>query len=467
MSMYGYSQSADQEFSELQDTVNELSDQVSTFNGYISGLASDHSNKLNLAGGTMSGNIIMGANKVTTTAVPSTSFDMCNKLYVDDKADGKLDITGGIMSGNLNMVNHFVYCMAAPLGIYDLCNKQYVDTYDAYLESQLNGKLGNNGGTITGNLSISGNITVAGTISQGTVVSSIYNGTIDSAGVCSLINRNTSVLKLSGNPNLYRIPIDSTNPLSDFQTTVLYNDTSDPILLGHNSLLTGETTDHRLQCYWFKLLPHKTVDIIYIDSIKKYVMKSTQQPTFYTFELVKWMSDSELFMFVNSNLSYHMKLSFGFPQFGSPIGSSVVNGVNFDVKFHADIDNLTGTNWSISRNGSGSIHDDNNVVKFSGYFFQFSSFDFFVNNLVLGNYYMLVILHHKNTSSLSVKKIKIYHQNRENTISYNPELFSSTAKLPGSMMTYIFRAENTTASEKFTIWEESDASIHGFLVITL
>jgi hypothetical protein len=158
-----------------------------------------------------------------------------------------------------------------------------------------------------------------------------------------------------------------------------------------------------------------------------------------------------------------VKLSFGFPY----LGLSVVNGVNLDIKFHGDIDNLTGTNWSIARNSSAVLHDDYDAVKFSGYFYRFGSFDFFVNNLVLGNYYMLVILHHKNTSTLTVKKIKIYHQNRENTVSYNPELFCTTGKLPGSMMTYIFRAENAISSEKFTIWEESDASIHGFLVINL
>ena len=39
--------------------------------------------KLNLSGGTMTGNIVMGANKVTSTATPTTDDDLTRKAYVD------------------------------------------------------------------------------------------------------------------------------------------------------------------------------------------------------------------------------------------------------------------------------------------------------------------------------------------------------------------------------------------------
>ena len=43
-------------------------------------------NKLELSGGTMTGNIVMGANKVTSTFTPTSASDLANKQYVDDVA---------------------------------------------------------------------------------------------------------------------------------------------------------------------------------------------------------------------------------------------------------------------------------------------------------------------------------------------------------------------------------------------
>ncbi len=60
--------------------------------GYVSGVTSAIQTqlgaKLNLAGGTMSGNIAMGGNSVTGLAAPSASSDAATKGYVDSVAEG-------------------------------------------------------------------------------------------------------------------------------------------------------------------------------------------------------------------------------------------------------------------------------------------------------------------------------------------------------------------------------------------
>ena len=67
---------------------------------------------LPLAGGTMSGNINMGAKGITNIASPVNPNDVVNKKYVDDSITGitptesYLPVSGGTLEGNLNMGNH-------------------------------------------------------------------------------------------------------------------------------------------------------------------------------------------------------------------------------------------------------------------------------------------------------------------------------------------------------------------------
>lgn len=51
--------------------------------GYVEAL---FANKLELSGGTMTGNIIMGANKITSSFTPISASDLANKQYVDNVA---------------------------------------------------------------------------------------------------------------------------------------------------------------------------------------------------------------------------------------------------------------------------------------------------------------------------------------------------------------------------------------------
>lgn len=54
---------------------------------------------LKTTGGTMSGNIDMGANKITSSATPSTNADMANKAYVDSVVKVVSDEVDGIVAG--------------------------------------------------------------------------------------------------------------------------------------------------------------------------------------------------------------------------------------------------------------------------------------------------------------------------------------------------------------------------------
>src|SRR5574344_43728 len=55
--------------------------------GYIQAL---FDNKLELSGGTMTGNLALGANKATSTYIPTSNEDLTNKLYVDTAISGAM-----------------------------------------------------------------------------------------------------------------------------------------------------------------------------------------------------------------------------------------------------------------------------------------------------------------------------------------------------------------------------------------
>lgn len=55
--------------------------------GYIQAL---FDNKLELSGGTMTGNLALGANKATSTYIPTSNEDLTNKLYVDTATSGAM-----------------------------------------------------------------------------------------------------------------------------------------------------------------------------------------------------------------------------------------------------------------------------------------------------------------------------------------------------------------------------------------
>ena len=84
--------------------------------------------KLNLTGGTMSGAIAMGANKITGLGTPTATTDATTKTYVDTADALKLNLTGGTMSGVIAMGANKITGLADPTTAQDAATKNYIDT---------------------------------------------------------------------------------------------------------------------------------------------------------------------------------------------------------------------------------------------------------------------------------------------------------------------------------------------------
>lgn len=78
------------------------------------------SNYLPLAGGTMTGPVNMGSQKVTSLADPTENADAANKQYVDQKVATALPLSGGALTGAVTVL--------APTADMNPATKQYVDT---------------------------------------------------------------------------------------------------------------------------------------------------------------------------------------------------------------------------------------------------------------------------------------------------------------------------------------------------
>jgi hypothetical protein len=106
--------------------------------------------KLNLSGGTMSGAIAMGANKITGLGTPTATTDAATKTYVDTGLGLKLDLAGGTMSGAIAMGANKITGLGTPTATTDATTKTYVDTADAL-------KLNLTGGTMSGVIAMGAN----------------------------------------------------------------------------------------------------------------------------------------------------------------------------------------------------------------------------------------------------------------------------------------------------------------------
>ena len=105
------------------------------------------SNKLPLAGGTMSGSVDMGGNSINNIDVVQT-----NELVSTDGPTGVIMVTGtiGMEGGDIGMGDGKIFNLAAPTDGGDAANKTYVDDQDAL-------KLSLTGGTMSGNIEMGGN----------------------------------------------------------------------------------------------------------------------------------------------------------------------------------------------------------------------------------------------------------------------------------------------------------------------
>jgi len=71
--------------------------------------------KLNLTGGTMSGAIAMGTNKITGLGTPTANQDAATKLYVDNSVGAVPSLNSVLTSGNISQLNASI----RTLGLFD------------------------------------------------------------------------------------------------------------------------------------------------------------------------------------------------------------------------------------------------------------------------------------------------------------------------------------------------------------
>jgi len=132
------------------DTLNELAAALGDDPNFATTVTNEIATKLSLSGGTMTGDITLGANKATSTSTPTTDDTLTRKGYVDSQDALKLNLTGGTMSGAIAMDTNKITGMGDPTASQDAATKDYVDSADAT-------KLNLSGGTMTGNIVMGSN----------------------------------------------------------------------------------------------------------------------------------------------------------------------------------------------------------------------------------------------------------------------------------------------------------------------
>jgi hypothetical protein len=110
------------------DTLNELAAAIGDDANFSTTITNSIATKLPLAGGTMTGAIAMGTNKITGLGDPTNVQDAATKTYVDTADALKLNLTGGTLTGNLVMGSNKVTSTATPTADDDLTRKAYVDS---------------------------------------------------------------------------------------------------------------------------------------------------------------------------------------------------------------------------------------------------------------------------------------------------------------------------------------------------
>ena len=110
------------------DTLNELAAALGDDPNFAASVTTSLAGKLATAGGTMSGAIAMGTNKITGLGDPTSAQDAATKTYVDTQRDTRLALAGGTMTGNIVMGANKVTSTATPTTNDDLTRKGYVDS---------------------------------------------------------------------------------------------------------------------------------------------------------------------------------------------------------------------------------------------------------------------------------------------------------------------------------------------------
>ena len=110
------------------DTLNELAAAINDDDDFAATITTALAGKLSLTGGTMTGDIAMGSNEITSSVDPSSNDTLSRKAYVDDQVDTKVSKAGDTLTGNLVMGVNSVTSTANPTTDDELARKGYVDT---------------------------------------------------------------------------------------------------------------------------------------------------------------------------------------------------------------------------------------------------------------------------------------------------------------------------------------------------
>lgn len=110
------------------DTLNELAAALGDDEAFATTIAASVATKLPKAGGSMTGAIAMGTNKITGLGTPTAGTDAATKAYADSVDTQKLDKAGGTMSGVLAMGANKITGVADPTTAQDASTKNYTDT---------------------------------------------------------------------------------------------------------------------------------------------------------------------------------------------------------------------------------------------------------------------------------------------------------------------------------------------------
>jgi hypothetical protein len=113
--------------------------------------------RLALSGGTMSGAIAMGTNKITGMGDPTLAQDAATKNYVDTGLALKLNLSGGTMSGAIAMATNKITGLGDPTNAQDAATKNYVDSVAQGLDVKASVRA-----ATTANITLSGTQTVDG-----------------------------------------------------------------------------------------------------------------------------------------------------------------------------------------------------------------------------------------------------------------------------------------------------------------
>ena len=110
------------------DTLNELASALNDDSAFHTTVTNSIATKLPLAGGTMTGAIAMGTNKITGLGDPTSAQDAATRSFVLSQVASGLPTTGGTMTGAIAMSTNKITGLGDPTAAQDASTKSYTDS---------------------------------------------------------------------------------------------------------------------------------------------------------------------------------------------------------------------------------------------------------------------------------------------------------------------------------------------------